>query len=365
MPRSVYADIIQNDIAGRTEQREDKFRSFVIPSRWTIKNSSPTDPRTINILAAFVSPMWVWALVDFTRLARFHVTSRDQFYTASDFVVRSPVWLALFTSCFQGSGGPDWILERQQAEDQLDLWRSHVLEEYATHQRNLELHEDKLKLHEDKLKLYEDKLKLYEDKLKLWKKKVAPHASRAITTYFSGSASQKIIPNEDDLKKKPKKPKKPVEPAKPKNFNRPIIKDMSKNIDESFTGYGRHCINDGLHFAGIHPGTPSWYICISDILYNEFKLDLFEYMNLYEQEKFLKLVVTIPNSRNSFDFNEKSNREYISAFILVFRRCKVCYIYFSAFLGWIIDNDFSSFRFFCPKCSMTSTSKGGISIQPT
>lgn len=93
MPRSVYNEIVQNDIPGPNEdpERADKVRSFVIPPRFTVKNSSPNTLRTINILAAFVSPNWAWAIVDFVRLGRIHIISRDQVYTALDFDVTSPV----------------------------------------------------------------------------------------------------------------------------------------------------------------------------------------------------------------------------------------------------------------------------------
>lgn len=98
MPRSVYSEIIQNDIPGPSEdpERAETVRSFVIPPRFTVKNSSPNTTRTINILAAFVSPEWAWALVDFVRLGRFHVTSRDEVFTASDFDTTS---LVSFSQC--------------------------------------------------------------------------------------------------------------------------------------------------------------------------------------------------------------------------------------------------------------------------
>lgn len=93
MPRSVYDEIVANDIAGPNEdpERAELVRSFIVPPRFTVPNSSPTNPRTINILAAFVSPNWAWAYIDFVRLGRYHVKSRDEVYVASDFDVTSPV----------------------------------------------------------------------------------------------------------------------------------------------------------------------------------------------------------------------------------------------------------------------------------
>lgn len=82
MPRTVYNEIVASEIPSL---RAEHVRSFVIPSRFTEPNSSPVNPRTINILAAFVSPSWAWTFVDFSRLGRFHVQSRDAVYEASEF----------------------------------------------------------------------------------------------------------------------------------------------------------------------------------------------------------------------------------------------------------------------------------------
>lgn len=176
MPRSVYSEIVQNDIPGPHENPEqaETVRSFVIPPRFTVKNSSPNTVRTINILAAFVSPKWAWALVDFVRLGRFNITSRDKVFTASDFDVTSPVMVScnvqsettdahirlqywrIFFRCF--NGGPDWYLERPLAEEQLDIWRRHVIAEFR-------------KSEEQRI---------------MWKRQVAPPAKYAISDYFIG-----------------------------------------------------------------------------------------------------------------------------------------------------------------------------------
>lgn len=99
MPRRVYDEIVANDIPGPNEdsERAELVRSFIIPPRFTVKNSSPKNPRTLNILAAFVSPKWAWTYVDFVRLGRFHVKSRDKVYVASDFDVTSPVSLSIIS----------------------------------------------------------------------------------------------------------------------------------------------------------------------------------------------------------------------------------------------------------------------------
>lgn len=176
MPRSVYSEIIRNDIPGPHEnpERAETVRSFVIPPRFTVKNSSPNTTRTINILAAFVSPIWAWALVDFVRLGRFNVSSRDKAFTASDFDLTSPVILQcpmsdettdidihlqywqFFFRCYKG--GPDWYLERPLAEEQFDIWRRHVIAEFRTSK----------------------------EQRAMWERQVAPPAKCAISDYFPG-----------------------------------------------------------------------------------------------------------------------------------------------------------------------------------
>lgn len=98
---------------------------------------------------------------------------------------------------------------------------------------------------------------------------------------------------------------------------------MAKNAHNAFSGLGRHCINDLLHLAAIFPGTPSWVICKDPELFYHLKELIYTYIAQYSKSKFLKRVATTCNSRNPFEFNEKSNKEYISSHIHVFRRVKV------------------------------------------
>lgn len=83
MRRSVYDEIISTSIDGTNSDRANIQQSFVVPSRFRETASSPV-PHTINIFAAWVSDAWVWALVDFDRLVRFYVISRDEPWSSSD-----------------------------------------------------------------------------------------------------------------------------------------------------------------------------------------------------------------------------------------------------------------------------------------
>lgn len=110
----------------------------------------------------------------------------------------------------------------------------------------------------------------------------------------------------------------------PKEFNRPILIDMARNVHGAFAGLGRHCINDLLYQAAIFPGTPSYVICLDLTLYHRLKDMIFKYVAGFSSEKFLKGIVSVQNTRNPFAFNEKSNQKYLSSHIDVFRRTKVC-----------------------------------------
>lgn len=86
MTRHDYDEITAQMVPGTTET----MHSFVIPQRLITPGSSKSK-RTINILAAFVSPKWVWVIHDFMRLARIHVISRDKIFDVSDFDLNGPV----------------------------------------------------------------------------------------------------------------------------------------------------------------------------------------------------------------------------------------------------------------------------------
>lgn len=92
MTPEVFWEIITHDIPGSNPDKlkAEKMRTFVIPERFTVKNSS-SKSRTIRILAAFVSEKHVIVLCDFCGLARMHVESRNVPWTEEDFKVGSQV----------------------------------------------------------------------------------------------------------------------------------------------------------------------------------------------------------------------------------------------------------------------------------
>lgn len=93
MTPEVFWEIITNDIPGSNpdKQKAKKIRTFIIPERFTVKDSSPESQHTICILAAFVSEKHVVVLCDFCGLAQMHVESKNVPWIEEDFKVGSQV----------------------------------------------------------------------------------------------------------------------------------------------------------------------------------------------------------------------------------------------------------------------------------
>ncbi|KAF8953959.1 hypothetical protein BDZ97DRAFT_1596123, partial [Flammula alnicola] len=120
MPLDLYQEIITKDCPGPNEDvdKANELRIFHLPENLTVDHSSPTYPRTIKIVSAFVSDKWAWVINDFTSLVRMYVTSSDVFWSYENLLPTSDNWIQLFDKF---RGGPDWILERALAEHNLDF----------------------------------------------------------------------------------------------------------------------------------------------------------------------------------------------------------------------------------------------------
>lgn len=92
MTRTCYDEIVASSVSGSNVARGERQHSFPVPRRFHEESSSkPDNPRTVNIFLAWVADSWVWALVDFSRLVRFQVVSRDSPWTSIDLMPDSPV----------------------------------------------------------------------------------------------------------------------------------------------------------------------------------------------------------------------------------------------------------------------------------
>ncbi|KAF8974728.1 hypothetical protein BDZ97DRAFT_1646869 [Flammula alnicola] len=118
-----YRRILSADYPGPNfdGSKAEHLWTFHIPNDLVVANSSPSKPRTMKIVAAFVSDSWVWTINDWTSLVRLYVLSSDVHWTP-DLV--SKHWDTLFD---RFNGGPDWVLEKHLAMSRLAEWRNDLL----------------------------------------------------------------------------------------------------------------------------------------------------------------------------------------------------------------------------------------------
>ncbi|KAF8959399.1 hypothetical protein BDZ97DRAFT_1922926 [Flammula alnicola] len=275
MPHEIYREIIANDYPDPNS--ESGGRTFKIPDRFIVQHSSPIQPRTIKLYAAFVSDRWVWAIADHLELLKMHVKSRDTPWCRSDFEVGSSTWYELFNHFRKG--GPDWVLERPLASAKLDAWRHNIVREYNEYQVKVT-----------------EALKLQPEPDRTQKEidgKVV-HEGHDNTSLFL-----------------------PLEPP-----NRYIIREICNNYSEAFSGFGRHTANDFLYHLAIFPGTPAYVVCTDDELYEEFKVSLYSYQAKFSEPYYLR-VASRQSTATPFEFNENMNMDYISRWVNIFRRTTV------------------------------------------
>ncbi|RDB22952.1 hypothetical protein Hypma_009804 [Hypsizygus marmoreus] len=283
VPISLYRKIVAHDIPGPNQDSEkaNLIRSFVLPDKTIVPGSSPVRPRTINIFAAFVSNKHAWIICDFSRLVRLHVVSRNDVWTQDDLQPSSPGWSKLWEPfrC-----GPDWLLEKGDAEKHLDTWQTSVLNQHAEHEKR-------------------------------WRAWKAKSDLQAIFKFFPSATGKTFDPSTHGPHRNLGQ-----EPLPP---TRCLIKDMGRNSCLAFSGFGRHTANDFLYRLGLFPGTPCYEICKDPDAYRKLKEGIHAYFSEFQSSRFLKRVSSTTNSQNPFAFNKKSHKDYLSSHIDVFRRVSV------------------------------------------
>ena len=81
------------DTAGPNKDatKAEKIRTFLIPERLVVPNSSSRRPRTIKIFVALISSDWVYVISDFSGLVRMFVQSKQSLWTEDDLAPGSKV----------------------------------------------------------------------------------------------------------------------------------------------------------------------------------------------------------------------------------------------------------------------------------
>jgi hypothetical protein len=108
----------------------------------------------------------------------------------------------------------------------------------------------------------------------------------------------------------------------PKPPLRAIIHEICNNSLGAFSGFGRHTANDFLFNLVLFPGMPSYEICSNDEQFQEFEEAIHNYHLQFSTDEFFDAVtcVGISHAENPFAFQERANKDYMSRYILVFRR---------------------------------------------
>ncbi|KAI0318305.1 hypothetical protein OF83DRAFT_1242401 [Amylostereum chailletii] len=121
-----FSEIISHCAPGPNKDtvKASRLRRFVAQDRFIDPATSPTQKRGLTITMALVCDDCVWVVMDFSRLIRFHVTSRSHMWTQDDFKVDSETWPKIWQ--YYGEG-PDWNIERPLCMAALDAWRARIL----------------------------------------------------------------------------------------------------------------------------------------------------------------------------------------------------------------------------------------------
>lgn len=91
-----------------------------------------------------------------------------------------------------------------------------------------------------------------------------------------------------------------------------------------FNGFGQHTANDILHLLAIHPLTPTWVLCESDLMFDSFAQRLQDVSSEWHSAKFFKRVACDVNSSNPFAYQYCMDAAYKATYVQVYRKIEAC-----------------------------------------
>ncbi|KAJ6459765.1 hypothetical protein C8R47DRAFT_1081163 [Mycena vitilis] len=241
MSRPDFDELVSICVPGSNKDRAKaaKMRSFRVPARF-IDPGSRGKGLTVNVSAAVVSSHTAIVLLDYSRMSRVHIVSMAQKFTEDDLAPGSEVWPRLWEKF---PGGPDWVVERDEALAFLESWRER-------------------------------------------------------SVHFSGCS---FLGNHGKI------------PGTPATAG-------GKNLTFSDL-FGPQKLNVTVtDTKTIHPDTPSFELCSDETQYQRLKTHLPDFMNTWVSPKFLKRCGGTPDSLNPLAFNTKSDRNFLSGYVDVYRR---------------------------------------------
>ncbi|KAK7021676.1 hypothetical protein R3P38DRAFT_3541417 [Favolaschia claudopus] len=106
--------------------KAQRLRSDVMPDRFVEPGARKKNKLRVNILAAIVMEKHAFIVTDFSRMTQLHVVSSAVLLQWNDLRRGTGLWDRLWR---RFRGGPDWVIELDEALRVLDNWRASVLEE--------------------------------------------------------------------------------------------------------------------------------------------------------------------------------------------------------------------------------------------
>jgi hypothetical protein len=103
-----------------------------------------------------------------------------------------------------------------------------------------------------------------------------------------------------------------------------LKKDGDKvNALRFFADFGRHCINDFLHFVRLFPGMPGSLVCESEEIYERFRTGLVAYIAQFETDTFKRFCCTRPSGNNFLSYSLAAAEQFTTKYMAVFRKSVV------------------------------------------
>ncbi|KAK7054100.1 hypothetical protein R3P38DRAFT_2854659 [Favolaschia claudopus] len=129
MARSDYEEMVAVSVPGNNpnKAKAQRLRSFVMPDRFVEAGARKKNKLyKVNILAAIVMEKHAFIVTDFSRMTQLHVVSSAVLLQWNDLRRGTGLGDRLWR---RFRGGPDWVIELDEALRVLDNWRASVLEE--------------------------------------------------------------------------------------------------------------------------------------------------------------------------------------------------------------------------------------------
>lgn len=99
------------------------------------------------------------------------------------------------------------------------------------------------------------------------------------------------------------------------------ITDWMTSISAAcFSGFEEHTAHDYLFLSAIFPGSPAYFVCTNEAIWERFSSGIATYMARYRTDTYRALCCGTANSLNCWDYNYTAGKNYYCNEVLVFRK---------------------------------------------